>query len=349
MQARRVTAVVAATTAMALASTVGCMSSTAGSDGAHSVTFANTGGTLSDAIRTAAYVPLKKSQGITVRDASPNNEAKLKAMVDAGSPTWDVFYASPYRARAYCGTYFEKIDYSVVNTKNLDSAQVSDCGVPVLNSTFLLVYNKKKYGSHPPKSWKDFYDTKRFPGRRGIMNYAKDAGIETALLADGVPGDKLYPLDYDRAFAKLDTIRPHTSFFDTGAQQEQALQSGQVDMMLAWPSRAEAAKRNGADLGVVWNQPLNYYDVLSVVKGAEHRTEAMKLINQIVSAPAQKKITETLPYTPANAAADPDPNASLRTFMLQFHPTDTAVTRDNAWWAKHLDEASRKWTSWVNR
>lgn len=334
--------------ATVLATSTACMSSTSGA-GENTVTITTTGGEFSDVLRTAAFDPFTKKTGIMVKDDSPNNEAKLKAMVTAGAPTWDIFHSSPARSRAYCGKYFEKIDYSVVDKSKLDPSQVSTCGVPLLNSVFLLVYNKKKYGAHPPKSWKDFYDTKRFPGRRGIMNYAKDAGMETALLADGVPGKKLYPLDYDRAFKKLGTIRSQTSFFETGAQQEQALGSGQVDMMLAWPSRAAAAKRSGADIGVVWNQPLSYYDTLAVVKGSPHKRAAMKLINQIVSTQSQSEMFTKLPYSPVNKAAEPKPDGVLKQFMLKYHKNDSVVVRDNDWWAGHLDEASQKWTAWVNR
>jgi len=341
-------AVTATAGAALLAMSTACMSSTSGTS-ANTVTIATTGGEFSSVLRSTVFDPFTKQTGVTVKDDSPNNEAKLKAMVTAGSPTWDIFHSSPARSRAYCGKYFEKIDYSIVDKSKLDPDQVQPCGVPLLNSVFLLVYNKKKYGDTPPTSWKDFYDTKKFPGKRGIMNYAKDAGMETALLADGVPGKKLYPLDYDRAFKKLNTIRSQTSFFDTGAQQEQALQSGSVDMMLAWPSRAAEAASNGADIGVVWNQPLSYSDTLAVVKGSPNKTNAMKLINQIVSAQSQSKLFSRLPYSPVNSAADPKPSKTLKDFMLKYHKNDSVVVRDNDWWAQHLDEASEKWTSWVNR
>lgn len=312
------------------------------------VVFAGTGGSMNEALRTAAFEPLREREGVTVLDDSPNNEAKLKAMVDSKHPTWDVFYSSPYRSIAMCGKLFEKIDYSVVDRSALDPSTVSPCGVPFIKSAFLLVYNRKKYGDHPPRSWADYYDTRRFPGRRGIMNYAKDAGMETALLADGVRPDRLYPLDYPRAFRKLDTIRKDLTFFTTGAQQTQALETGQIDMMLAWPGRAYDAKRNGADLGVTWNGALRYSDTLSVVKGSKHKDRAMRLINQIVSAPAQTALAQALPYTPANTAARPAPTPLLREFMPSYHTGGTVVSRDNGWWARNLEEATRQWTTWAN-
>ncbi len=344
-----------AVTSLALAglialTTTGCFgpvgNSAAGGSG--SVVFANTGGALAEVFKQNAYADLA-AKGVTVAEESPNNEAKLTAMVQAGQPTWDVFYSTPYTAIGKCGTMFEKIDYGRIDVSGLDKSQMSECGVPVINSVFLLVYNKTKYGANPPTSWADFYDTAKFPGNRGIMNYAKDAGMETALLADGVPGDKLYPLDYDRAFRKLDAIRPVVRFFDTGAQQTQALQSGEVDMMLAWPGRAYDAMKSGAQLGVVWNQPLRYFDALTIVKGSPHQEQAYQLINSLIGTKNQEAIANRLPYGPANSQAAPSKDAQIAAFVDGPQSKGTTVVRDNAWWSQNLDEATRRWTSWVNR
>lgn len=328
---------------VALASTA-CTASTT----EKSVTFTGTGGNMSTALRTTTFDPFTKREGIKVLEDSPNNEAKLKAMVEAGSPTWDVYYTSPYKAIKLCGTLFEKVDYSKIDKSQLPADQVSECGVPFMKSAFVLVYNKAKYGDAPPKSWADFFDTAAFPGKRGIMNYAKDAGMEVALLGDGVKPDQLYPLDYDRAFRKLDTIRKDTVFFTTGAQQQQALESGQVDMMLAWPGRAYDAKKNGGDLGVVWNQALHYTDVLTVVKGAKHPAEASALIGAMVGKEGQQGLAEHLPYTPMNTAAQPKPTELLKEFMPSYNENGTELVRDNTWWAENFDEATEKWTAWVN-
>ena len=59
-----------------------------------------------------------------------------------------------------------------------------------------------------PASWADFWDVKRFSGPRGLRNNPRGT-LEIALLADGISAEKLYPLNLDRAFAKLDELRPH--------------------------------------------------------------------------------------------------------------------------------------------
>jgi putative spermidine/putrescine transport system substrate-binding protein len=345
---RRLLSALALCAAVSVSAT-GCFATVGGDAGAGgTVVFSNTGGALAAIFADTAYKQLA-DQGIQVAEESPNNEAKLTAMVESGTPTWDVFYASPYRTVAKCDVLFEKLDMSRINTEGLDPALTSECGVPVLRSAFLLVYNADKYGDRPPQSWADFYDTANFPGTRGIMNYAKDAAIETALLASGVPGDQLYPLDYERAFATLDTIRPSARFYDTGAQQTQALESGEVDMMLAWPGRAYEATKNGANLKVVWNQPLYYTDSLGIVKGAPNMDEAYQLINALIDVPTQEEIMKRQPYGAANANARPSEDPLLNSFIATSNVTGTEVHRDNEWWAANLDEATRQWTDWVNR
>jgi putative spermidine/putrescine transport system substrate-binding protein len=51
---------------------------------------------------------------------------------------------------------------------------------------------------------------RRFPGPRSLRNHPVD-NLEFALLADGAAMDKLYPIDMDRAFRKLDEIRQHVA------------------------------------------------------------------------------------------------------------------------------------------
>lgn len=345
---RRHLSVLSLVAAVSLTATA-CFATPGGTAGAGgTVVFSNTGGALASVFADTAYKELS-AQGIQVAEESPNNEAKLTAMVESGTPTWDVFYASPYRTVAKCDVLFEKLDMSRINTAGLDPALISPCGVPVLKSAFLLVYNADKYRGKEPKSWKDFYDTKAFPGTRGIMNYAKDAGMETALLASGVPGDRLYPLDFDRAFATLDTIRPSARFYDTGAQQTQALESGEVDMMLAWPGRAYEATKNGTNLKVVWNQPLYYTDSLGIVKGTKNLDGAYALINALLGTPTQEAIMARQPYGAANTNARPSPDPLLNKFVATSNVSGTEVQRDQGWWAANLDEATKRWTNWVNR
>ena len=67
-----------------------------------------------------------------------------------------------------------------------------------------------------------------------------------ALVADGVPPDKVFPMDVDRAFKKLDQIKPHIKVWWTqGNQSQQLLRDGEVDMMVMWNARASELRSRG--------------------------------------------------------------------------------------------------------
>ncbi|MBA2697365.1 MAG: extracellular solute-binding protein [Nocardioidaceae bacterium] len=59
-----------------------------------------------------------------------------------------------------------------------------------------------------PATWVDFFDTKKFPGKRTFPKSIYAGTAEIALMADGASRDDLYLIDFDRAFAKLDETRP---------------------------------------------------------------------------------------------------------------------------------------------
>src|SRR5207249_4296993 len=72
-----------------------------------------------------------------------------------------------------------------------------------------IAYHTKKYNDeNHPRSWAEFWDVKKFPGARALPHPSYLIGpLEMALVADGVPADKLYPLDVERAFRSLERIR----------------------------------------------------------------------------------------------------------------------------------------------
>ena len=55
----------------------------------------------------------------------------------------------------------------------------------------LLAYDGDKITDGPPQSWADFWDTEKFPGKRGLRRGPKYT-LEFALMADGVPPAEVY-------------------------------------------------------------------------------------------------------------------------------------------------------------
>jgi hypothetical protein len=95
-------------------------------------------------------------------------------------------------------------------------------------------------------------------------------------MADGVEPASLYPIDYDRAFKKLDTLGDNLVFWDTGAQSQTMMENNEVDMLLAWNGRAYNAAVNGSKFVPAWDQNIVVYDVFMIPVGAPNKDLALQ-------------------------------------------------------------------------
>ena len=68
---------------------------------------------------------------------------------------------------------------------------VSECISPQIFWSYVAFYDPAAFPGKKPKTIKDFFDVKKFPGKRGIHTWA-NALIEMALVADGVKPSKVY-------------------------------------------------------------------------------------------------------------------------------------------------------------
>ena len=67
--------------------------------------------------------------------------------------------------------------------------------------------------------------------------------------------DKLYPIDFDRAFKKLDQIKPHvTVWWSTGQQPAQLLLDKEVVLATGWNGRFYDLIKKGAPIEIEWNE-----------------------------------------------------------------------------------------------
>ena len=168
------------------------------------------GGSYQESQRKAIFEPFMEKTGIKIIEASGPDIAKVKAQVDTGSYEWDVAdLETRHVARGELENLLEPIDTNVVNLADIDSKAIRKAAVGNIFWTTSLAYNKEAVGDGTPAaSWADFWDVKKFPGPRALQDQAP-FNLEFALLADGVPMDKIYPIDLDRAFKKMDEIKEH--------------------------------------------------------------------------------------------------------------------------------------------
>ncbi|MEU0686378.1 ABC transporter substrate-binding protein [Streptomyces uncialis] len=343
----RTLGVVAVTTALTLI-TAGCSTGSGSGGDGKKLTFTSYGSGYQKAQSTAWLKPWAKAAGVTAVEDQPTDYAKIKTMVDAKRVTWDVVDTEPFFPVGACGTYAEKLDFGKIDRSKFPKGTVSDCAVPDAMYSLVLVYDPDAYKDAEPTSVADFFDTEKFPGKRLAPGFATGGSIEAALLGDGVAPDALYPLDYDRAFKKLDTLGKDLSFWETSAQSQQALESKQADMALVWSGRAYMAAKNGSAYTPVWQDNMLAYAVLMVPKGAPNKERAMDFIAYATGAKAQAAFAEDQPYAAVNADAKP----KLEPLAEKWNTARSDIQgkgfyQDVAWWAKNQDEATERWTGWA--
>jgi putative spermidine/putrescine transport system substrate-binding protein len=319
--------------------------------GAPTLTFMSGGGTYQDAQNKAFIEPFTAETGIKVNNDTTLSYAKVKTMVDAGNVTVDVIPAEGYWAVQECGKALQPLDKTIVNMSDLDPALIqSDCAAPLLTYSTAMYYSTTAFpGTSHPSGCRDFFDTTRFPGKRAAGSTAvPNALVECALIADGVPRESLYPLDLDRAFKKMQTIKKDLVFWNSGTDSVQLMVSGEVTMILAWNGRAYAAiAEQKAKFAPTYQESFLHYDALVVPKGVKNPQTAMKLVAYMLDPARQAKLTSLIPYGPSNKKAIlanlPDP---LKGFLPNTN-TELAkgtIVQDQRWWAQNAETVTRRWT-----
>src|SRR5690606_31567185 len=215
------------------------------------------GGATQAANRKTFYNAFEKKYGITIVNTSPVDLGKLRAMVTTGNIEWTVTeIAGPDAILAERSGLLEPLDLSVIDfSKYPEHLRNRKYVFPKSAYSTIIGYRTDVFKNGTgPQNWKDFWDVKKFPGPRTMQNTPIE-NLEFALLADGVAPDKLYPLDVDRAFKKMDEIKPHiAAWWTCGAQSAQLLIDQEAVIGTAWNGRYYALVQENAPIAMVWNQ-----------------------------------------------------------------------------------------------
>ena len=315
------------------------------SAGAQDMVFTSWGGTTQDGQAQSWAAPFTAATGIKVLQDGPTDYGKLKAMVESGNVSWDVVDVEyDFAIAAAKMGLLEPIDYSVVDRASIDPRFATDYAVGSFYYSFVIGYNKDVL-KVTPQTWADVFDTAKFPGKRTFYKWSAPGVLELALLADGVAAADLYPLDLDRAFAKLDTIKSDIIWWGGGAESQKLLASGEAPLGMFWNGRIFAIQQGGGNVGVSWEQNLTAADVLVVPKGAKHKEAAMKFLAEATSAAAQAKFATVTGYAPINVNSKAEMDAAVVASLPDSH-TESQINLDMNYWADNRDEIASRWYSW---
>lgn len=316
------------------------------------VTIVSWGGRTQDLERDNVWTPIAKQLGITVHEDTIGQNADVKARVQAGGVTWDIVDIGS----AGCVDFakqglLEPLDYSQIDTKGTDASLAQKNWVGWYYFSTILAWNRDALKGAQPTGWADFFDAKKFPGPRALGNDTS-SNLEFALLADGVAPDKLYPLDVDRAFRKLATIKPDIKvWWQSGAQSVQLVQSGEASLISLWNARAKEAQK-GANVGYTFNQGVLDFECLLIPKGAPHKELAQKVINGIISADREAAFANALGYGPANALAFEGgriPADVAKALPSSPENKKLQAVVDPDWWLEHQAAVTERFQEFIQQ
>jgi putative spermidine/putrescine transport system substrate-binding protein len=337
-----------------IAAFTSCMAMTTGVH-ARDLTVVSWGGALQDAQKSTFFEPFKATTGVPMIDESwDGGIGVLRAKIEGGAATWDIVQVESEELAVGCEEgLFEQIDFSKIGGAEAYLPQAMDtCGVGAALYDFVLSYDKDKL-SEAPTGWVDFFDTTKFPGKRGLRQGPKST-LEVALLADGVAPADVYKVlateeGIERAFAKLDTIKDDIVWWKAGAQPPQLLASGEVAMTIVYNGRIDAANKNeGKNFGIVWNGALYTVDSWVILKDTPNLEAAYQFLDFVGKAENQANFSKAIAYGTSNKdAAGLLPAEVLSNLPTAPENLGAAMEIDTAFWLENIDRLTERFNIWV--
>ena len=262
------------------------------------------GGVWETSWKKAFFDPFTAQTGIQIKTVPGVSFAKLKAQVQTRNYEWDVINIGDVEyAQAVLEGLLEKVDAAAARTSELPPQMVREYGITSYSLGTNIVYRKDKFPNGGPQSWADFWDVKKFPGPRCLYDRSFSC-LAFALLADGVPPDKLYPMDIDRAFRKMSELKPHIKVMVAGGLAVPAAhprRRGRHDRDVERARRRSDRGQGAARVGL--ERRRNLLCQSADAEGRSERQAAWEFCNFVAQAKPQAEFAMLLPYGPANPGA----------------------------------------------
>ena len=336
---------------------------------AESITVVSWGGAYTKSQIKAYHEPFTAKTGIAVQSEDYGGGlAEVKAQVEAGNVIWDLVDVEVSDLIRGCDEgLLETIDLSILPpapdgtpaAQDFLDGSLYECGVPTIVWSTIYAYDKTKFPGAKPTTMADFFDIKKFPGKRAMRKGPKP-NLEFALIADGVPADQVYEIlgtdaGIDRAFAKLDSVKSSTLWWEAGAQPPQMLADGEVIMTTAYNGRIfNAIATENKPFEIVWDGQVWDLDLWVIPKGAPNKEGALKFIAFSTDTQRLADQASWISYGPArkSSVAMIGKHAEAGIEMAPHMPTapenfKNALLNDFEFWADHQDELNERFNAWL--
>ncbi|MGB0847650.1 MAG: ABC transporter substrate-binding protein [Thiolinea sp.] len=346
----------------------GLMATTGMAQASDSITVVSWGGAYTKSQVEAYHKPWMAKTGKQIKSEDYNGgTAEIKAQVEAGNVTWDLVDVELSDAIRACDEgLLETIDHSKLPdgadgtpaTKDFMEGTLHECAVANIVWSTIFAYDKSKMADGP-KTIADFFDTEKFPGKRGLRKNPK-ANLEFALMADGVAAKDVYEVlatdeGVDRAFKKLDSIKDSVVWWEAGAQPPQLLADGEVAMTTAYNGRIfNAVAGEDKPFEIVWDGQIWDLDLWVIPKGSKNKELALDFLGFSTATEQLAAQASYISYGPARMSSAP--------LVGKYHNKDidmgpqmptapdnlkNAVQNNFEFWADNQDQLNERFNAWL--
>ncbi len=322
-----------------------------------SLNVASWGGAYMESQRRAYFTPFQDETGIAIE--AVNHKGAFKVLTDggaSGAPDWDLVDLEPGVVERACalGKLLKLSPSDLARAGDGTSAAedylpgvLHECGIPSVAWSSVIVFDTRAFKKTKPENAKDFFDTKRFPGKRALPR-GPEYIFELALMADGVEPEDVYTTlatqeGAARALKILDKLRGNIIWWDRGSEPLQALAEREAIMALAFNGRIfNAIVAQNKPFKIIWDGQVFDLDLWAIPKDTPHKNSALKFIAFATEPKRLASQASWFPYGPVRKSAlkligkHPIVGAN----MSEFVPTSSAnfkrALRMNAsWWEEH--------------
>ena len=311
-----------------------------------------------------AYVnPYRQLRGEWVSMQTYNGGLEeIRRQVETANVIWDVVdFEQSDLIRGCREGLLEKIDHSTLPPgedgaaapEDFIDGAFTDCGVAQTVWSTVVAFDNKAVGDSRPAMLADFFDVRKFPGKRGLRRDPRVA-LEWALMADGVAPDQVYaPLStaegQARAFSVLEKIKPHIVWWKTGSEPVALLDAGEVVMTSVWNGRMyRPIVEQDKAYTILWDGQIWDIDSWGIPKGRYNLTKALAFIRFSTGSRPLAEQTKYISYGPARRSAMAlVPEATKALLPTAEENMQRALQTDADWWADRHQELAARFEEWL--
>ena len=319
------------------------------------ITLGTWGGSFKEAIVAAYVKPFEATTGATiiVEEYAGDVLAKVKTQVEQDLPGFDLVSGIgaidfvPYLAKADA---LQPIDYSKLpNTANISEGGKFEYAIGGYVCATNPMYLNEEFPNGGPTNAAEFYDVETYPGPRSLIGFSPTGVLEQALVADGVAKEDLYPLDVDRAFAKLDTIKPYiTKWWGSGADIFQALSDGEAVTGFYWIAHGFRAQKAGIDVTISMQDASLLADAWAIPANAQNLDVVYAFLD-FANDPQQVAIfSRMLGYAPViPEAMDYMTDEEVKNMTCNPENEAQGIWIDVDYWSENFEDLTERYMEWI--